>query len=225
MNRGLAFGMLIVSLGFVAIGGFMLTDPDTGDRVAGAACIAFFGACAIVFVGELLPKRAPEADAAGVTYIRPSRVQSALLVVAAALAAAACPTIAALAAADGAMVKSWIVWAGTLFFGAGVPLGLMRLIRARPLFRLDANGVTNLAGKGWTIPWRAIRTIEVFGKNGQNFLAFDVDPALSIKGGAMQTVNRAFGFPAFAIGAQGTGMRFEQLRDLVLGYWRRHSGG
>ena len=224
MGRIRASLLLLVSLVFVGTGGWMLVVGAAGDRPLAAACLAFFGACAIVFVGELLPKHAPTPDAAGVTIITPDRTQMAMLVLACGLAAGACPGIAALAAADGQIVKSWITWSGTALFGAGVPISLWRMIRAKPLYRLDAHGIENLSGKGWTIPWTAIRNIETFGQSGQNWLALEVDPAIGIQGGAMQTVNRAFGFPAFTIGAQGTGMRFAQLADLVLGYWTRGRG-
>ena len=202
----------------------MLKVGEASDRPLAAACLAFFGACAIVFIGELLPKHAPAPDAAGVTIITPNRTQLAMLVLASGLAAGACPTIAALAAADGQAVKSWITWSGVVLFGLGVPIGLWRMIRAKPIYRLDGHGIENLSGKGWTIPWRAIRTIETFGQKGQNWLALDVDPAAGIAGGAMQGVNRAFGFPAFTVGAQGTGMRFDQLADIVRGYWARGRG-
>ena len=177
-----------------------------------------------MFVGELLPKHAPAPDAAGVTLIRPDRAQMAILTVAAAGMAGACPVIGGLAAADGQIVKSWIVWSGVAFFGLGAVIGLWRLVRARPLLRLDAHGIANLAGAGWTLPWSAIRGIEGIGAKGQNFLGFDVDPAAGVKGGPMQSVNRAFGFPAFTLGAQGTGMRFDQFATLVGAYWTRHRG-
>jgi len=78
--------------------------------------------------------------------------------------------------------------------------------------------------KGWSAPWRAISAIEPFGQSGQNLLALDIDPAAGVRGGAIQTLNRAFGFPAFTIGPQGAGMRFDQLADLVTGYWMRERG-
>lgn len=224
MGRIRASLLLIVSLVFVGAGAWMLASGTAGDRAMAGALVAFFGACAIVFVGELMPKHAATPDADGVTLIRPDRTQMVMLVAASGLAAAACPTIGALAAADGQQVKSWIIWAGACFFGLGVPIGLWRMVRSRPLYRLDSEGIANLTGKGWTIPWRAIRDIGTFGQNGQNFLTLEVAEEAGIRGGTMQAVNRAFGFPAFTVGAQGTGMRFDQLADLVQGYWERGRG-
>ena len=224
MNRIRAALLLVVSLIFVAIGAAMLWKGDASDRPVAAACLALFGACALVFVGQLFPRRAPAPDANGATLIQIDRRQMAVLVIAAALIAAACPAIGALAVADGQVVNAWIVWSGTAFFGACALIGLWRLIRARPVLRLDAGGIANLAGKGWTIPWRAIRSIEAFGVKGQNFLAFDVDPAAGIAGGAMQSVNRAFGFPPFSIGVQGTGLLFDDLARIVVDHWERHRG-
>ena len=224
MGRIKASLFLLMSLVFVGAGGWMLVVGAAGDRAVAAAILAFFGACAIVFVGELLPKQMPTPNAAGGTIIQPNRTQMAMLALASGLAAGACPTIAALAAVNGQMVKSWITWSGAGLFGIGVPIGLWRMIRAKPLYRLDAYGIENLSGKGWVIPWSTIRNIEKFGQSGQNWLALEVDPAAGIQGGAMQSVNRAFGFPAFTIGAQGAGMRFDQLTNLVLGYWARGRG-
>jgi hypothetical protein len=224
MSRATAILLLAISLGFVAIGVWLASVSAGDDRLIGLVCAVFFGACAVVAVGQLLPRRTAVTDADGVTLIQPDRVQMATLFIGAAGFAAACPFIALLAAADGEIMKALIVWGGTVFFGACALIGLWRLIRARPLLRLDSEGVTNLALKGWTAPWRAIRGLLILEVRGQDFIALDVDPATGIEGGALQRVNRAFGFPPFTIGPQGTAMGFEAFLELVQSYWTRHRG-
>lgn len=224
MSRTRAALLLLVSLVFVAGGAFILWRGEASDRALAVGCLAFFGACALVFAGQLFPSAAPTPDGSDVVIIQADRRQLIVLTVAAALMAGACPLIGRLAAADGQLATSWIIWAGAAFFGACAAIGLWRAIRARPLYRLDPAGITSLAGKGWRVPWRAIRGIEAFGIRGQAFLALDVDPAAGVTGGAMQGVNRAFGFPAFSIGVAGTGLLFVEFAELVGDYWTRHRG-
>lgn len=217
--------LLLVSLAFVAIGVWMaLTGATADDRATGLACGAFFAACALVFTGQLFARAAPGPDADGVLLIRPDRAQLAILATAGLLMAAACPAIGVLAAADGQGLKAWIIWAGTAFFGAAGLFGLWRLIRLRPMVRLDPTGVTSLMGKGWSIPWGSIRGLSRFAYRGQTWLAIEPDPAAGIAPNLMGRVNTSLGFPPFILAPQGTGLRYETLEAIVADYWERYRG-
>ena len=225
MSRGRTVLLLLVSLAFVAVGIFLLIKGDAGDRVPALSCTAFFGACVLVFLGQLLETPPPAPDRDGVLLIRPNRVQTGALALGGLLMGAACPFIGAMAWADGDLVAGAVGWAGGVFFIACGLIGAWRLVRAKTLFRLDPDGVTNFALNQWRLPWGAIEEIETLTVRGQKFLALRPDPAFEIPAPMAGKLNQAFGFPAFTLTASGTGLKHDAFAEIVLSYWRRDRDG
>lgn len=224
MDRRRALLLLLVAAAFTGAGGLLAVRGDAGDRTVGLACIVFFGGCAVVFAGELLPRREPALDADGALVIRPDTRQTLVLGLAGLLMGAGSFFIGQLAWAGGERVMAWIGWGGAAFFGAGAPLAVVRLARARPFYRLDAHGIARPGAGGWTLPWRGIEDISVFGHAGQRWLALHVAPGVAAQHPPDARLNAVFGFPAFAVGAQGTGLGFDLLAALVVDHWTRHRG-
>ncbi|MGE0046774.1 MAG: STM3941 family protein [Hyphomonadaceae bacterium] len=222
LSRLRTIGLLLISLVFVGLGILLLT---AGERPGLAlACIALFGACAIVFALDLLPKRplVPEPD--GAIVVRGSRARFVVLGLSGAAMAAACPMIATMAAAENDWRVAVIAWAGAIFFGFGALYLLWRATRSPDLWRLDAEGVQSLAGVKWRLPWRAIVSLRPFEIRGQRFLALDVHPDFAPPPSLARGLSRALGVPQFAIGAQGAAAAYVDIEAHVVRLWRAAQG-
>lgn len=217
--------LLLLSLAFVGIGAWMAVSPrHAGDRATGAACAAFFAACAMVFVGQLIEKHRPEPEGDSVILVRPDRVQLALLCAASLLMGGASPAIGAIASRDGDTLTAWIGWVGGPFFAAAGLVFLWQLIRLRPVLKLDPHGLTSLAGKGWTLAWRDIRGISHYAFGRQRWLVLTPAPGIEPAPTPVRRLNAAFGAPPFLLSPQGTGLRLKALETIVTEYWVEYRG-
>jgi hypothetical protein len=222
MSTRTAWMLLAIGLGFVAVSGLMLGFGAPDDRAIGLACLVFFGACALVGAFQLLPKRTLAPDAQGVVTLMPDPMQQIGLIIGAGAMSAGCYFIAPLAAADGNGFVSVMSWIGVAFFGLGAPVGLWRLLRAKPQARLDSEGVQAFGPMGWSLAWRDVTEIGVCDISSQRFVAFEAPAhgAASLSDRA----NDALGLPRHLLGVTGTAARFEDLHALALSYWTRYRG-
>ncbi|MDX2234814.1 MAG: STM3941 family protein [Hyphomonadaceae bacterium] len=221
MSRTQAVLLLLTSLAFTAAGAVIALRGGADDRAAGLACGVFFAACSVVFTGELLPRRLPVPDVGGVVLIHRDRIQTGVLAVGGALMGAGCALLAPLAAAQGDVVMTAVAWGGAAFFGLAAPIGLWRLARGRPLYRLDPEGIAQLDGDRWMLRWRDIAAIEPFAMGGQRWLALQPGPGVAARPGAVARVTDAAGLPAYAVSALGARLDFEVVAALVMDYWTR----
>jgi hypothetical protein len=221
MERFRSIRLLAVSAAFTVIGLGMTLAGEGPSAAAGLAFAAFFGGCSIVFAIRMTPSASPRPDARGVTLIQPNRTRLAGLAAGAALLAIACPQIAAMARPSGDPVAQLMGPVGAAVLGFAAMAGLLRLSRPRALYRFDPVGIANLQGRGWFIPWRAIRGIDPFAVRGEYFLTLEVDPSLGPPDGIAARPGRIAGFPGVTIGPQGTAVRFDEFAELVTQYWNR----
>jgi hypothetical protein len=222
MTRRTAWTLLAISAVFVVIGVLMLTRGAPEDRIAGLGCATFFGAGVLVGAIQLLPRRKLVPDAEGVLTLMPDKVQTIGLILGAAAMSAGCFFIAQLAAAEESIVVSVVGWIGVALFGLGAPAGVWRLLRLRPLARLDREGVRAFGPMGWSLAWRDITGIDVCTIASQRFIAFDGhSPAAAT---LSDRANDALDLPRYMLGVTGTAARFEDLHALALSFWSTHRG-
>lgn len=212
MNKGKEIALALGSLGFVAIGIFLLIEGDPSDRLMALGVTLFFGACALVGGLQLLPHQRAELDAQGGLTIQPDRIQLAGMAIAAIGMAAGCYIFAPIAAYENRQIISLVGYAGAIFFGLGGLFILWRVFTDKPLARIDQDGVRSFGVGAWSLAWREIGGIQSGAIAGQPFLAFDTDTAR-----IPPTAT-----PGYTLGVHGSRLSFEDLQSLVFDLWQRH---
>lgn len=219
MSAKTALVLTLISLAFVAAGFLILIQGEAGDRAMAIACIAFFGACALIGAFSLAPKRALKVEADGAVVLMPDSAQSLGFILGGAGLSLGCFLLAPLALADGNLLVAAIAWFGAAFFALAVPIGAWRLLQSRPLARLNEAGVQTFGLNAWSLSWQQVRDIGVYEIHNQRFVAFDVDaeaPTFSDR------VSDAFNLPRYALGVAGTAARFEDLEAQVRALWSQN---
>lgn len=217
MKRTTAVLLSLIGLAFVALGVFVLIEGEARSRSLAIGCIAFFGACALIGLANLLPKRKLKADPDGAFTIYADAGQSLTLIIGGAGMAIGCFMFAPLARADGNWLVVAAAWLGVAFFGLGIPVGLWRLLRPTQLARLDHQGVTTFGPTAWSVKWRDVRNIRPFEIHGQRFLALDSDAPPGSK--TFAQASGALGLPSFALSVTGSNVRFEDLEAQAHALW------
>jgi hypothetical protein len=217
--------LTLISLAFAAIGVWIIRDPDVGatpgDQMMGWAVLALFGACAVIGVSQLLTTRAPQPDALGATTLRPAPFQSIALIIGGLGMAIGCALLVPFARTDG----DWLIVAigafGAVFFGLCALVGVWRVMSAKPIMRLEREGLQVFGAKPWRAAWRDITAIEPFQVFGQHFLGLRVSPAIEAAFPNHGRIDRTMGFPRFSISASLTGIQPAAFEAMVRDYWRQ----
>lgn len=200
------------SLAFTAIGIFLLVTGDASDRLMAIGVTAFFGACALVGLMQLVPYRRADLDPDGGLTVKPDRIQTSGMAVAAIGMAVGCTIIAPFAAETNRPVISFAGYAGALFFGAGGVFMLWRVLTDKPLARIDRDGVRTFGVGAWSLLWREITGIEIIAINAQPMLLFSTATGRAHPANPM----------ALSLGVNGTRLRFDEVSALVFDLWKRH---
>lgn len=224
MGQLRTIGLLALALTLVAIGAFIALQGGGPERGLGLACMAVFGAGAVMAGVELLPPDLPHPDAQGVTLIAPSRARAIAFMAGGLLAAAAIPQAIhlMLASESPLLVETIVAIVGIAVSGGAALVGLWRLLQPRALYRFDHVGVASLRGaRKWFVPWRAVRGIDPIAVHGHYFLALDVDPSIPRPAGSPANPGRGAGLPVFAIGPDGSRVPFEHFAEIVRRHWEQ----
>jgi hypothetical protein len=217
MKRTTAILLSLIGLAFVAVSVFVLIEGEASSRSLAIGCIAFFGACALIGLANLLPKKKLKTDPDGAFTMYADAGQSLTLIIGGAGMAIGCFMFAPLAHADGNWLVAVVAWFGAAFFGLSVPVGLWRLLRPKQLARLDHEGVTTFGPTAWSVKWRDVHDVRPFEVHGQRFLALDSNAPPGSK--TFAQVSGALGLPYFALSVTGSNVRFEDLEAQARALW------
>ncbi len=212
MNRGKDIGLTLISLAFVAMGIFLLVQGDPEDRLMAIGVTAFFGACALVGLMQLIPSERITLDTDGGFTIKPDRIQMLGMAVGALGMAAGCAIFAPIAANEGRQVVALAGYAGTLFFGLGGLFLIWRALTEKPLARIDRYGVRTFGPGAWSFAWREIGGIQIMVLQGQPVLSFEPDTVDILPNSSL----------GYTIGVRGSRLKFEDLQAIVHDLWRSH---
>ncbi|HVK82094.1 MAG TPA: STM3941 family protein [Verrucomicrobiae bacterium] len=212
MNRGKDIGLTIGSLVFVAGGIFLLITGDPSDRLMAIGVTAFFGACALIGLMQLIPSERVVLDADGGFTIKPDRIQMLGMAVGALGMAAGCYIFAPIAAYENRQIVSLAGYAGALFFGLGGLFLIWRAFTDKPLARIDGDGVRTFGIGAWSFAWREISGINIVAAQGQRFLSFEPNTVDILPNSGL----------GYTIGVHGSRLRLEDLQGAVFDLWQRH---
>lgn len=212
MNRGKDIGLTLISLAFLAMGIFLLVQGDPEDRLMAIGVTAFFGACALVGLMQLIPSERITLDTDGGFTIKPDRIQMLGMAVGALGMAAGCAIFAPIAANEGRQVVALAGYAGTLFFGLGGLFLVWRALTEKPLARIDRYGVRTFGPGAWSFAWREIGGIQIMVLQGQPVLSFEPDTVDILPNSSL----------GYTIGVRGSRLKFEDLQAIVHDLWRSH---
>ena len=100
-------------------------------------------------------------------------------------------------------------WAGSVFFGMGVPVLCIQLFRTGPQISIDSSGITHHRWKMGIIRWNEIDRVWVGSVRSARFLCVKLkDPTvfterLPVHARKMATLNAGLGFGDLTLGFQG----------------------
>jgi len=214
--------LTLFGVAFVALGVFLLVQGDPADAPLAWGVIAFFGACAVVGLVQILPVRKARLNNEGALVLRPLGKVGTLL--AGVAMGVGCFIFAPYAAAEGDTFISYVCYFGAVFFGGGSLLALGLILAGPPLARIDARGVETFGKNGWTLNWRDIVAIRT-GSDGrdQGFFEFaTAQPAASSSDDDEESDYADF--QGRSLGISDTRLAFEDVSAIVHELWQRHRG-
>lgn len=217
--------LTMLNAAFVAVGAWFLASPSAAapeaDRVVGWAAVTFFGGGMLIGLSMLIARRPPEPEPSGELVIRPWRPHAALQTLAAASMGTGCALMVPVGRTDGDVIAIAAGGAGASLACLAVVAGLWRLLRARPVLRIDTTGITVSGRRGWNASWGEILSIRVFRVSKLAMVGFAVSERVQARYPNRSRLDGRLGFPSYALNPSSTGLEPEKLEALVVEYWQR----
>jgi hypothetical protein len=194
--------------------------PQTGGiDWLGLGVALFFGACTLVAMSYLIPASIPAAEADGSITIHNSRIRSLIMAVACIAITAASVCMLMRPDPDGD-------WRWYVFYLLPIPCAVFALVllrgvfAARPAYRFDREGLTRFQWGRRTVRWADVTGIRAITIRGAKSLVLDLTPDARAAASTMSRLGAATGFGDLTLAPGATGLRPDQLEQLVRQYWK-----